>query len=119
LEFLAVGAAEIQFIAGKANGHGIAWLPLPRGVTLGCCGIVFTGVDHSFYINHDGAANEVRSRLAEDFGFGLVPVFKVVTFDGAALLIELGGATTDGFSHFRRIVLGTPRHIRIASRMQS
>jgi hypothetical protein len=119
LKFLYVGAPKIEFVAGEANGYGIAWLPLAGSVAISYGGIVFTGVNDAFYIDNDGAANEVRSRLAEDLGFGLVPVFVVVTFDGSLPMVKLGGAAANGLLHFRRVILGAPRHIRLASLIQS
>jgi hypothetical protein len=118
LEFLAVWAAEVEFVAGEANWDGIAWLPLTGDVALGCRGIVFARVYHAFYVDDNGAANEVRGRLAKDLGFGLVPVFVIVAFDGSVPMVEFGGTAADGLLHFRRVVPRTPRHIRIASRNQ-
>jgi hypothetical protein len=119
LQFLAVGAAEIELVAGETNGDGIAGLPFAGGVAIGGGGIVFTRVDHAFNIDNDRAANQVRGRFAKDLGFGLVPVFVVATFDGSAPLVEFGGAAADSLLHLRRVVPGVPRHIRIASRIQS
>ena len=67
---------------------------------------------------HEFLPQLASPRRAEDFGFGLVPVFEVMAFDGSLPMVELGGAAADSFSHLRRVVPGAPRHIRIASRIQ-
>jgi hypothetical protein len=115
LEFAAVGAAEVEFVAREADGDGIAWFPLAGSVASSCGGFIFAGVDHALEIHDDGAANAAGSGFAKDFGFGLVPVFGVVALDGSALLVEFGGTAADGFLYFRRVVPKRPRHIQLAS----
>jgi hypothetical protein len=118
LEFLAVGAAEVEFVAGEAGWDGVARFPFAGSVSLGAGGFVFAGVNHALKVDYYSTKNGICGELAEDFGFGLVPVFEVMAFDGSLPMVELGGAAADSFSHLRRVVPGAPRHIRIASRIQ-
>jgi len=61
LEFLAVGAAEVEFVAGEADRDGIARFPLTGSVALGRGGFVLPGVDDALEVNDYRAANVVRS----------------------------------------------------------
>jgi hypothetical protein len=112
LEFASVAAAKVEFVAGDANGNGLAWFPFPGSVAIGGGGFVFPGVDYALDVDDDGAANEVSGRFAKDLGFGLVPVVFVVAFDRAALPVKFSGPTPDGFLYIRRIVPRHPRHTR-------
>ncbi len=72
----------------RRTGNGIAGFPLAGGVAVGGGGFVFAGVDHALKVDDNGAANGISRGFAKDLGFGLVPVFDVVAFDGSALLVE-------------------------------
>ncbi len=112
LEFASVAAAEVEFVAGEANGNGLAWFPFPGSVAIGGGGFVFPGVDYALDVDDDGTANGVSGGFAKDLGFGLVPVVDVVAFDCAALPVEFSGPAADGFLYLRRIVPRHPRHTR-------
>jgi hypothetical protein len=118
LEFLAIGPAEVEFVAREANGNGIACFPLAGSVALGSCSFVFPGVDHALEADDNSAASGVRGGFAKDLGFGLVPVLGVTAFEGSALVVELSGAASNGLLHLRRVVPRPPRHIRTASLFQ-
>jgi hypothetical protein len=60
LEFAAVGTAEVEFVAGEANGNRIAGLPFAGKVAIGRGGLVFPGVDYAPDVDDDGAAKGVN-----------------------------------------------------------
>jgi len=103
LEFAAVGAAEVELVAGKADWDGFAWAPFAGGVAVGRVWFVFAGVDDTLHIDNDGASNRVNREFADDFGFGLEPVFGVVASEASAALKEFGSAAANRFLHLRRI----------------
>src|SRR5580693_8699734 len=96
LQFPAVRTAKEKFIAFESNWDAISRFPFTRDVTVGGSEVIFPGVDHAFQINHDRGAREVRSGFTQNFGFRLLPVFEVLTFQGAALPVQLLGAVSDG-----------------------
>jgi len=118
LEFAAVGAAEVEFVTGETNGHGIAGFPFAGRVAIGRGGFVFAGVDHALDVDDDGAANRVSGGFAKDLGFGLIPVSTLRPFDGSGALVEFSGTAADGLLYLRRIVPRHPRHTRAASPFQ-
>jgi len=118
LEFAAVGAAEVEFVAGEADWDWVAGLPLAGSVAIGRSAFVFASVDHALDVDDDGAANGSADGFPQDLGFGLIPVFGVLTCNLAAALVDFGGAAAYSFSHFRRIVPGHPLHSKSASPIQ-
>src|ERR1700733_8976737 len=110
LQFPAVGAAKEKSVAFESNWDAISRFPFPWGVTVGGSEVIFPGIDHAFQINHDRRARQVRSGFTQNFGFGLLPVFEVLTFQGAALPVQLLGAVSDGILQLKRRIFGFFRH---------
>src|ERR1700722_12352189 len=110
LQFPAVGTAKEKSIAFESNWDAISHFPFAWDVTAGGSEVIFPGVDHAFQINHNRGAGEVRSGFTQNLGFGLLPVFDVLTFQGAALPVQLLGAVSDGILQLKRRILGFLRH---------
>src|SRR5579863_6706900 len=107
-QFLAIDTAEVELVAGEADRDGVARFPFARGVAAGGGAFVFPGVNHAFNVDHDGAADRTASRFAQDLGLGLIPVFRIVTFDRPAALVEFGSPAADDLVRLSIV----PRHSR-------
>ncbi|MGA7927595.1 MAG: hypothetical protein WCA20_16585 [Candidatus Sulfotelmatobacter sp.] len=59
MEFAAVGAARVGFVASEAIGTRIARAPFAGNVAIGKSGFVFPGVDPTLNLNDEGAAKGV------------------------------------------------------------
>src|ERR1035438_10056957 len=112
LQFPAVATAKEKSIAFESNWHAISRFPFAWGVTVGGSEVIFPGVDHAFQINHNRGARAGRSGFTQNFSFGLLPVFDVLTFRGAALPVQLLGAVSDGILQLKRRFL---RSLRLKS----
>jgi hypothetical protein len=51
------------------------------------------------HVDYDGAADRVDGEFANDFGFGLEPVFAIVAHKPSTALKEFSGTAADGLLH--------------------
>src|ERR1700722_3708795 len=114
-EFAPVGATKEELIALQANRNAISGLPFAGSVAARGGAIVFAGVHDPVDIDDNGRTRALVANFAQNFSFGALPIFPIVTGYFAALQVEVGGALTNYALQTRRRSTEFVRHRKTCS----